>query len=109
MSAISVKTEHGLIKGHAYTILGVVNLQNNGEESMQLVKMRSPWIYSNEIWSGKWNVKDARWTKNYKKQVKFSYDSSDGIFFMTFDDFQDHFEEYNVAIYSHHLVQNSVV
>jgi hypothetical protein len=87
MSAISVKSENGLIKGHSYTILSVVSLQKNGEEVQQLVKMRSPWIYSNEIYSGPWNVKDAKWTKTFKKQVKFPQDPSEGIFFMTFDDF----------------------
>jgi len=43
---------YGLVGGHAYTTLGVVELSNG----VKLVKARNPW--SSERYTGPWNDKD---------------------------------------------------
>jgi hypothetical protein len=59
--------EFGLPFGHAYTLLGVVELKSlNGTVEHQLYKIRNPWGI--DSYNGTWNDNDnISWTEEYKK------------------------------------------
>lgn len=51
----------GLVSGHAYTLLDVVDLVNgSGTVIHTLAKMRNPW--GSESYHGKWSDNDSSWT-----------------------------------------------
>jgi hypothetical protein len=81
----------GLEAGHAYTLMSVVELENN----VRLVKLRNPW--ANLEWSGAWGDADREnWTPENLNKLNHTINSSDGIFFMEFNDFVQYF--FNVSI-----------
>jgi hypothetical protein len=81
----------GLEAGHAYTLLTVVELENN----VRLVKLRNPW--ANLEWSGPWGDGDKEnWTPELCEKLDHTFNSCDGIFFMEFNDFVKYF--FNVSI-----------
>lgn len=50
----------GIVKGHAYTILGTINFDAHGRH-WQLVKLRNPWGKNGE-WNGDWGDNSDLWT-----------------------------------------------
>ena len=74
----------GLVPGHAYTILGVKEL-NTGRGKVRLVHIRNPW--GNTEWSGDWSDKSSKWTPELRKQVGEVQNKNDGSFWMAYDDF----------------------
>jgi len=73
---------NGIIKGHAYAVIGVYN--TNG---VQLVKIRNPWGQQGE-WKGKWSDKDSAWKKNPAIAAAVNHVvADDGIFWMEWKDF----------------------
>ena len=73
----------GLVPGHAYTILGVKEL-NTGKGKVRLVHIRNPW--GNTEWSGDWSDKSSKWTNELRQQVGVQ-NKNDGSFWMAYDDF----------------------
>ena len=75
--------EVGLSPGHAYTVLGVHELQGpRGKE--KVVRLRNPW--GNGEWNGDWSDSSSKWTtavKNAQSHIK----RDDGDFYMGYDDF----------------------
>lgn len=63
MGAGTNVSHHGLIEGHAYSVLGAYTL-NDGGKKIKLVKMRNPW--GSEKYHGDWSDKDPRWTAALK-------------------------------------------
>jgi hypothetical protein len=81
-------SKHGLVAGHAYTLLTVNELENG----TRLVKLRNPW--SNSEWNGAWNDNDKeRWTKEILEKLNYALKekNNDGIFYMEFSDFIKYF------------------
>ena len=76
--------EVGLIPGHAYTVLGVKEV-NTSQGKQKLVNLRNPW--GNGEWSGAWSDGSKTWTEELKKQCKNYEDKDDGSFWMSFEDF----------------------
>ena len=76
--------EVGLIPGHAYTVLGVKEV-NTSKGKQKLVNLRNPW--GNGEWSGAWSDGSKNWTEDLKKQCKNYEDKDDGSFWMSFEDF----------------------
>jgi len=75
----------GLQPAHAYTILGVA--QVNGS---QLVKLRNPW--GSGEWRGRWSDNDrTRWTPSARKMCNFKPNSKDGVFWMCVEDLRQFF------------------
>ena len=76
--------ENGLVPGHAYTLLGVKEVNtNSGRE--KLVHIRNPW--GNGEWSGDWCDTSRKWTADIKQQCGFVKNTNDGSFWMSYKDF----------------------
>ena len=78
----------GLVPGHAYTILGVKEV-NTLEGKQKLVNLRNPW--GNGEWSGDWSDGSKKWTEDLKKQCGNYEDKDDGSFWMSFEDFCNYY------------------
>lgn len=86
---------HGLVTGHLYTVLGVVDLSSAG--GPKLLKLRNPW--GSETYKGPWRDDDPQWTDEFKKMAKLVV-ADDGIFHMTVDTYVTHFTSMEVCQYS---------
>ena len=97
MTASCVHSIHGLISGHAYTLVDTVELEDkkNGE-MLKLIKMRNPW--GKEKYVGPWSDEDDRWTDDLKAQTNHTV-ADDGIFWMKYTDFKKAFSYYQIAMY----------
>lgn len=97
MTASCVHSIHGLISGHAYTLVDTVELEDkkNGE-MLKLIKMRNPW--GKEKYVGPWSDEDDRWTDDLKAQTNHT-SADDGIFWMKYTDFKKAFSYYQIAMY----------
>ena len=81
----SLKLEEvGLVAGHAYTVLGVKEV-NTSQGKQKLVNLRNPW--GNGEWSGPWSDGSSKWTEDLKNQCGNYEDIDDGSFWMSFEDF----------------------
>ncbi|RDX80632.1 Calpain-type cysteine protease DEK1, partial [Mucuna pruriens] len=76
----------GIVQGHAYSILQVREVDGH-----KLVQIRNPW--ANEVeWNGPWSDSSPEWTDRIKHKLKHVQQvSKDGIFWMSWQDFQIHF------------------
>jgi len=85
------KRTDGLVAGHAYTVIELVEV-----EGVKLVKLRNPWGNSFE-WNGKWGDNSSSWDENpeIKEQVGLSV-AEDGIFHMENCDFMSKYDEIGV-------------
>lgn len=77
----------GLVKGHAYTVLGVHKLSRDGT---RLVKIRNPW--GSEVFHGAWSDDSPNWDQESKKEVGF-VNADDGIFWTDIETYKRHFSE----------------
>ena len=77
----------GLKPGHAYTILGVYEFENEGKIK-KIMKLRNPYGFFE--YSGDWGDSSSKWTDELKKKFEIEK-KNDGIFFMAFDDFIKYF------------------
>lgn len=92
MTAACMHKHAGLVTGHAYTIVGVVELKGGPK----LVKLRNPW--GKEMYKGAWRDDDPKWTDDFKKQAKL-VKADDGIFHMPAEDFRKAFTVYDICMY----------
>ncbi|KAK7369224.1 hypothetical protein VNO80_11259 [Phaseolus coccineus] len=75
----------GIVQGHAYSILQVREVDGH-----KLVQIRNPW--ANEVeWNGPWSDSSPEWSDRIKHKLKHVSQSKDGIFWMSWQDFQIHF------------------
>ncbi|XP_027916501.1 calpain-type cysteine protease DEK1 isoform X1 [Vigna unguiculata] len=75
----------GIVQGHAYSILQVREVDGH-----KLVQIRNPW--ANEVeWNGPWSDSSPEWSDRIKHKLKHVPQSKDGIFWMSWQDFQIHF------------------
>ena len=82
----------GLCAGHAYTIINIVKMEENG---VRLVKLKNPW--GNTEFTGEWSDGSRKWTPELKKKYKYEGDEDEGIFFMSFNDFFKYFAMMDIA------------
>ncbi|WCJ28805.1 calpain-type cysteine protease family [Euphorbia peplus] len=81
----------GIVQGHAYSLLQVREVDGH-----KLVQIRNPW--ANEVeWNGPWSDTSAEWTDRMKHKLKHVPQSKDGIFWMSWQDFQIHFRSIYVC------------
>ena len=84
----------GLVPGHAYTLLGVLQLENGD----QLVHVRNPW--GSFEWNGAYGDNDPVWTDSLKQEVAEKTNEevedvireNDGTFWMPFEELRTHFD-----------------
>ncbi|KMT14308.1 hypothetical protein BVRB_4g070930 [Beta vulgaris subsp. vulgaris] len=81
----------GIVQGHAYSILQIKEV-----DSHKLVQIRNPW--ANEVeWNGPWSDSSPEWTDRMKHKLKHVPQSKEGIFWMSWQDFQIHFRSIYVC------------
>lgn len=81
----------GIVQGHAYSLLQVREVDGH-----KLVQVRNPW--ANEVeWNGPWADSSPEWTERMKHKLKHVPQSKDGIFWMSWQDFQIHFRSIYVC------------
>ncbi|XP_010552284.1 PREDICTED: calpain-type cysteine protease DEK1 [Tarenaya hassleriana] len=81
----------GIVQGHAYSVLQVREIDGH-----KLVQIRNPW--ANEVeWNGAWSDSSPEWTDRMKHKLKHVPQSKEGIFWMSWQDFQIHFRSVYVC------------
>ncbi|EXC34521.1 hypothetical protein L484_019118 [Morus notabilis] len=81
----------GIVQGHAYALLQVREVDGH-----KLIQIRNPW--ANEVeWNGPWSDSSPEWTDRMKHKLKHVPQSKDGIFWMSWQDFQVHFRSIYVC------------
>ncbi|KAL8058113.1 hypothetical protein ABFS82_04G226000 [Erythranthe guttata] len=81
----------GIVQGHAYSILQIREVDGH-----KLVQVRNPW--ANEVeWNGPWSDTSPEWTDRMKHKLKHTPQAKDGIFWMSWQDFQIHFRSIYVC------------
>ena len=78
----------GLVPGHAYTVLGVREVNVNGVKD-KVVHVRNPW--GNGEWSGEWSDSSDIWNAQLRKELGMDGEVDDGEFYMSFKDFIKYF------------------
>lgn len=100
--------EIGLVENHAYSILDCYECDTDilddcesylnefkkkckyfREDKLRLIKIRNPW--GCKEWKGDFCNSSKLWNKELKEKVKYEDSLSEGIFYMTFEDFVDYF------------------
>ncbi|XAR62905.1 Calpain-3 [Bertholletia excelsa] len=81
----------GIVQGHAYSLLQVREVDGH-----KLVQIRNPW--ANEVeWNGPWSDSSSEWTDRMRHKLKHVPQAKDGIFWMSWQDFQVHFRSIYVC------------
>jgi hypothetical protein len=106
-SGSDTDTVHGIVQGHAYSILGVQEVSNNGQRE-QLLCMRNPWGSTEwEFeWSDAWINQNA--SASVKRQLKWT-SADDGIFWIKLPDFLLEFATvYTVRVFNQSWKQKAL-
>ena len=74
----------GLFTGHAYSLIGVYEVELSNGKKKKLVKIRNP--HGNTEWKGDWSDHSQTWTDDLRYQVDHKIED-DGTFFMAFEDY----------------------
>uniref|UniRef100_A0A3Q0S035 Calpain 9 n=1 Tax=Amphilophus citrinellus TaxID=61819 RepID=A0A3Q0S035_AMPCI len=90
------KTSTGLVKGHAYSITGLEEVNVRGQK-VQLIRIRNPW---GEVeWNGAWSDNSREW--NYidtaEKTRILQSSAEDGEFWMEFEDFRRNYDKVEIC------------
>ncbi|XP_047321349.1 calpain-type cysteine protease DEK1-like [Impatiens glandulifera] len=83
----------GIVQGHAYSLLQVREVDGH-----KLVQVRNPW--ANEVeWNGPWSDSSPQWTDRMRHKLNkhVSHSKEDGIFWISWQDFQIHFRSIYVC------------
>ncbi|XP_008588193.1 PREDICTED: calpain-9 [Galeopterus variegatus] len=90
------RTPFGLIKGHAYTITGVDQVNFQGR-NIELVRVRNPWGHVE--WNGSWSDSSPEWRSICPAEQKRLCHTTldDGEFWMAFKDFKAHFDKVEIC------------
>merc|ERR1712070_1088 len=90
---------HGLIAGHAFSILTVTEAKTLSGGTVKLIQLRNPWANSRQ-WNGSWSTNHNSWFDYPEvEQHVEEYTGSqrnrqpNGLFWMGFSDFRKHFDE----------------
>uniref|UniRef100_A0A665TP38 Calpain catalytic domain-containing protein n=1 Tax=Echeneis naucrates TaxID=173247 RepID=A0A665TP38_ECHNA len=90
------KTSTGLVKGHAYSITGLEQVNYRGQ-TVQLIRVRNPW--GQVEWNGPWSDNSREW--NYVDQAEknriLQNSTEDGEFWMEFQDFQRNYDKVEIC------------
>eukprot|EP00826_Nyctotherus_ovalis_P046264 TRINITY_DN5203_c0_g7_i2.p1 TRINITY_DN5203_c0_g7~~TRINITY_DN5203_c0_g7_i2.p1 ORF type:complete len:489 (+),score=145.22 TRINITY_DN5203_c0_g7_i2:152-1618(+) len=82
----SAVNENGIVQGHAYAILNVVDYA--GEK---LIKLRNPHGSRGIEWNGDWSDESPLWSPAAVAELGLEI-STDGVFWMSINDFVDEFK-----------------
>lgn len=81
-----VKHENvGLVAGHAYSIIEVVEISN-----IKLLQLRNPW--GSFEWKGDWSDNSTKWQEYSDIKASLAFEpKDDGTFWMSYTDFRKHY------------------
>ncbi|MGH0175564.1 UNVERIFIED_CONTAM: hypothetical protein FKN15_070239 [Acipenser sinensis] len=90
------RTSTGLVKGHAYSVTGVEDIQHK-ETRVRLVRLRNPW--GQVEWNGPWSDKSKEWAtiEKHEKERLQQQSAEDGEFWMAFEDFKKNFTKIEIC------------
>uniref|UniRef100_G1KA77 Calpain-9 n=1 Tax=Anolis carolinensis TaxID=28377 RepID=G1KA77_ANOCA len=90
------RTPYGLIKGHAYSVTGINEVNYQGRK-VKLIRIRNPW--GQVEWNGPWSDNSPEWNSISQSEKKRLYQTAldDGEFWMKFEDFQTHFDKVEIC------------
>ncbi|XP_026525257.1 calpain-9 [Notechis scutatus] len=90
------RTPTGLIKGHAYSVTGIDEVNYQGQ-TVRLVRVRNPW--GQVEWNGAWSDNSSEWDSlsPSEKQRLHHTALDDGEFWMKFEDFLSNFEKVEIC------------
>ena len=80
----------GIVSGHAYSLLRAV--EHNG---VRLLNIRNPW--GKFEWDGDWSDGSELWTEEFIDAIKPVFDTSDGGFWISFEDFIFQYNSFNIV------------
>ncbi|XP_075179654.1 calpain-1 catalytic subunit-like [Anomaloglossus baeobatrachus] len=94
-SESEMRTREGLVKGHAYSIIGVSEVEYHGRK-IPLLRLRNPW--GQVEWNGRWSDNSSAWLllDNATRQ-KLQLKGEDGEFWMQMDDFMRNFDTLDIC------------
>uniref|UniRef100_A0A8C8DWD8 Calpain 9 n=1 Tax=Oryzias sinensis TaxID=183150 RepID=A0A8C8DWD8_9TELE len=88
------KTTTGLVKGHAYSITGMEELQFRGQ-TVKLIRVRNPW--GQVEWNGAWSDKEWDYIDKKEKDRILQNSLEDGEFWMEFEDFKKNYDKVEIC------------
>uniref|UniRef100_A0A672NQ50 Calpain-9-like n=1 Tax=Sinocyclocheilus grahami TaxID=75366 RepID=A0A672NQ50_SINGR len=90
------QTTTGLVKGHAYSITGVEEVNYRGSK-VQLIRVRNPW--GQVEWNGPWSDNSREWnTIDSSEKTRLLHNSlDDGEFWMEFGDFKANYDKIEIC------------
>ncbi|CAN9510744.1 unnamed protein product [Ophioblennius macclurei] len=89
------KTSTGLVKGHAYSITGLEEVNYRGRK-VKLIRIRNPW--GQVEWNGPWSDKSSEWDYvDRADKSRILNNSDDGEFWMEFDDFKRNYDKVEIC------------
>ncbi|XP_018306166.1 calpain-B isoform X4 [Mycetomoellerius zeteki] len=100
-NVLEAETPQGLIRGHAYSITRVKNVEiqmPNRYGTIPLLRLRNPWGNEAE-WNGPWSDQSPEWRfipDHEKEELGLTFDM-DGEFWMSFHDFIRHFTQLEIC------------
>ena len=86
--------KYGLVESHAYTIIGLNEIETIYKTKYTLIRLRNPW--SDTEWNGDWSDNSILWDQKTKSQVNYKK-SDDGIFYMSSIDFFKYFQTVQIC------------
>ncbi|XP_063793936.1 calpain-2 catalytic subunit-like [Pseudophryne corroboree] len=90
-----MRTPEGLVKGHAYSIIGVSEVEYNGRRIL-LLRLRNPW--GKVEWNGRWSDNSPLWSQlDNTLWEKLHVKGEDGEFWMQMDDFLRYFDTLEIC------------
>ncbi|XP_069024101.1 calpain-9 [Embiotoca jacksoni] len=90
------KTSSGLVKGHAYSITGLEEVNFRGQ-TVRLIRVRNPW--GQVEWNGPWSDNSREWSyvdKADKTRI-LQKSTEDGEFWMEFEDFKRNYDKVEIC------------
>ncbi|CAL8315506.1 unnamed protein product [Lota lota] len=89
---IESRTDQGLVKGHAYSVIGLAECDEKATDSqIRLIRLRNPWGWV--LWKGRWSANSKEWstisTADRDNLLKQTIQESE--FWMSFDDFKKNY------------------
>ncbi|TMW50475.1 hypothetical protein DOY81_004471 [Sarcophaga bullata] len=100
-NVLEAETPEGLIRGHAYSITKVCMIDivtPNRQGKIPMIRLRNPWGNEAE-WNGPWSDSSPEWRyipDDQKHEIGLNFDR-DGEFWMSFQDFLNHFDRVEIC------------
>ena len=95
MTTGCLRATHGLVNMHAYTLLDLIELTQNGRVVHRLVKLRNPW--ARETYTGPFSDDSSDWTDDFRRQAGHR-SANDGVIMVPVEIYMRAFNWVSIAI-----------